>query len=139
MHQKQAGFSVIEITLATALLIVLVAIGVLTFQKQKDHTLTSEQLNQKFSCRRVTADFRFTDVFCGDPKFYNNPDSITYDDYYKYQACEERLKNGPSAETAKMNDPGYYKAYYDCKDHAKLDNLRLEFIKSLKKLKAENS
>lgn len=97
--------------------------------------LSAEQIAKKFDCNRITADARRTDVFCGNPKFYNDPDSITYDDYYEYKACDERLKNGPPAEAAKTNDPGYYNAYYDCKDVIKLDSQRLEFILTLKKLK----
>lgn len=139
MQKRQAGFTLVEIIIAAILLIILGTVGVFIYQKQQSRNLSAEQIAKKFDCNRITADFRYTDVFCGNPKFYNNPDSITYDDYYKYQACDERLKNGPPAESAKSNDPGYYNAYYDCKDHTKLDNLRLEFIESLKKLKQENT
>lgn len=100
--------------------------------------LSAEQLNKKFDCDRITADFRYTDVFCSNPKFYNNPDGVTYDDYYDHLHCKDRLQNGPPAESAKNSDLGFYNAYYDCKNPTKLEQLRQDFIKDLKKLKSEN-
>ena len=140
MYKNQIGFVHMSVVLTVIIVGLIGGIGWFVWQnQQQSQTLSVEQIAKKFDCNRITADVRNTDVFCGNPKFYNNPDSVTYDDYYKILACDERMKNGLPAETAKTNDPGYYNAYYDCKDPAKLDNLRLEFIESLKKIKQEKN
>ena len=84
-------------------------------------------------------DARDTDVFCDNPKFYNDPPSVTKDDYFKYYACDERLKDKPPAESAIINDPGYYDAFYNCKDETKLESLRQDFVQELEQLKAKHS
>lgn len=112
--------------------------GVSLLKSASDGYLSAKQLDEKFDCNRITADFRYTDVFCGNPKFYNDPDGITYDEYYEYQGCKERLQNQPPAESLRETDPGFYDAYYDCKDPSKLEQLRQDFIENLKKLKEEN-
>jgi hypothetical protein len=43
----------------------------------------------------------------------------------------------PPGEYEKKHDAGYYNAYYACKDPAKLESLRQNFIKELEKLKTE--
>lgn len=139
MRKKQTGFSVIEILVAISVIVVLATVGIFVLHRSQDQSLSAEQIARKFDCNRRTDDIRQTDVFCGNPKFYNNPDGVTYEDYYKYYACDERLKGQPPAESAKVNDPGYYNAYYNCKDRTKLEKLRQDFIKELKKLKTKNS
>ena len=122
-------------TITTAVvLLVLLVVTVLVIQKTINSTLTAEQISKKFGCNRITADVRKTDVFCGNPKFYNNPDSVTYDDYYKWLGCATRLSGEPPTE----RESGIYEAYYNCNDRSKLESLRKEFIIELKKLKSEN-
>lgn len=120
------------------LLVVAIIGGVYIIEQQSSRRLTAEQISKKFDCGPgvKTHVVRPTDVFCRNPKFYNDPDSVSYNDYYTYLFCEERFKNGPPSEAAKNNDPGYYSAYYDCKDPRKLDVLRLDFINELKQLKS---
>ncbi|MEO7617341.1 MAG: hypothetical protein ABIS59_00705 [Candidatus Saccharibacteria bacterium] len=126
--------------LAFALIILAIIAGVLflVFQKTNSSNLSAEQIDDRFNCHRITADVRETDVFCVNLKFYNNPDKVTYADYYKYYGCNERLKNGPPTESDKQTDVGFYDDYYSCNNSAKLDDLRQNFIKKLKKLKSEH-
>lgn len=126
----------IKIVAGVLLLVVVALVGFFIF-RQQSRPLSAAQINKKFDCNRITADYKETDVFCGNPKFYNDPRSVTRDDFYKYYACDNRLKRGPPAEDAKTSDPGYYNAYYNCKDEAKLESLRQDFITTLEKLKAE--
>ncbi|MGB4758457.1 MAG: hypothetical protein WBP26_00190 [Candidatus Saccharimonadales bacterium] len=123
--------------LLLALLITLIAAGFLIVQRQQNQTLSAEDIREKFGCNRPTMDYRETDVFCGNPKFYNDPGSITKDEYYKY-SCEDRLEGEPPTGSAETNDP-VYDAYFNCKDETKRENLRQDFIKNLEKLKAEQS
>ena len=138
MKDKQEGFSLLEVLGLIVLLVVLIGIGFFVVQKSHDRTLSAAQIEKKFGCNRITEDVRQTDVFCGNPKFYNDPDGVTYEDYYKYYGCAERLKGQPPAESAKTIDPGYYQAYYNCKDRSKLEAQRLSFISELKKIKSAN-
>lgn len=101
--------------------------------------LSAEQLDKKFDCSRVTADVRATDIFCSNPKFYNSPETVTYQEYYDLQGCEERLRNQPPPESLKQTDPGFYAAYYQCNDPNKMKELHQDFIKRLKDLKIKNS
>jgi|GEM_PF-5116306 len=138
MQKRQNGFSIIEIVTTLALIAILVGAVFFVFYKQHSSSLSAEDIAKKFDCNRITEDVRETDVFCGNPKFYNDPTSVTKDDYAKYYDCDERLQGKPPAESAKTTDPGYYNAYYNCKDAAKLEGLRQDFIKKLQELKAEN-
>ncbi len=139
MKSKQGGFTVIEIAGVVCLVAIVVVAGMFIFHRYQSRSLAADQIYKKFECKRVTADVRETDVFCSNPKFYNNPSSVTLDDFYKYYACDVLMKQGLPANYSKTNDPGYYNAYNTCKNKTKLDSLRKEFIKKLEKLKAENS
>lgn len=136
MHKNNRSYLIAS---ALFLLFIIGGTAFFVFQRQNSQTLTADDITKKFDCNRITADVRETDVFCGNPKFYNNPSSITKEDYYKYYACDERLKGSPPDETAKTSDSGYYDAYYNCKDETKLERLRQDFIKELEKLKAKYS
>lgn len=138
MHEGQDGFSRLVIVIALLMVVALVIVGFFVLQKQHHAVLSADDIAKRLDCNRMTANVKETDVFCENPKFYNNPNGVTRDDYYKYLSCDERLKGEPPTESAKTNDPGYYSAYYDCKDEAKLEKMRLDFIKELQRLKAEN-
>ena len=119
--------------------VILIGGGIYFFNKTQDEGLSAEQISQKFDCDRITADFRYTDVFCSNPKFYNNPGGVTPEEYYDHLGCKERLQDKPPAESLEKTDPGFYNAYYECKDPVKLEQLRQDFIQNLKELKAKDN
>ncbi len=126
--------------LLIGVIFVTVTSGIIYFNSTtKGGTLSAEQLDEKFDCSRITADVRPTDAFCGDPDFYNNPDSVTYEEFYDLQGCAKRLQNLPPLESQKETAPGFYNAYYECKDSVKMEKQHQDFIKNLKVLKINNS
>lgn len=62
--------------LVTVIILIVVSIfGLLLFYAFKNTSdsstqKTNEEIREMFSCNRVTADFRETDVYCGDPELY---------------------------------------------------------------------
>lgn len=118
--------------------VLLLAAGIAAYALYQDRELSSAEISNKFDCNRMTADYRETDVFCINPKFYNDPSAITFQEYYDYSGCDERLKEGAPSESLKENDPLYYNAYHTCRDKTKLDAERKIFIANLKSWKANN-
>ena len=93
---------------------------------------------QKFRCDRLTIEHMDTDVFCRYPKYYNNPDGITYEEYDKKTDCKEFLRTMPEGITTesyrRSGDIELYHTLSVCEDPAKLD----DYIQYLKDLRREN-
>ena len=92
-------------------------------------TLSLKEVRETFKCDRLTADVLETDIFCSNEKFYNDPDSVSIEDYFSYYGCTERLKKDMPS------DSSLQKYYLDCKDKSLLDTKRIEFISQLKRVK----
>lgn len=117
-------------------LAMLLSLAAAYFLSQKDSAPLSQELVQKFGCDRLTLENRSTDIFCGYPKFYNDPDSVTYSEFKEYAQCDESFKDLPegfSAEDYLDVDRQLYIQYVACKDPAKLDM----FVQYLKELKSD--
>lgn len=114
--------------LIVAVLGVFLAIWVVRFTMGP---LSDMQLIQKFDCERVTADVRETDVFCHNPKFYNDPTAVTYEEYYQEYGCSYILQSPPKDPT----NAASYSAYQDCQDKTRLEVKRKAFIAEIVALK----
>jgi len=122
-----------------AVVVALLVVGVCFYFWQKQNNVSpspnndslSPEIRTKLECGRLTLDFRYTDIFCNNPKFYNDPDSVTLDDYYKYSFCDEHLKNPPNDGQKTYNA----ETYYDCKEPERLKARLIQFIQKLKELK----
>lgn len=123
---------------AALVVVVVIAIGAAAYQVYQNRPLSAAQISDKFDCERMTADFRETDIFCGNTKFYNDPDEITADEFYAYYGCQDRLKEAAPPESMKESDPLYYETYYTCTDKTKLEAERKILIANLKSWKARN-
>ena len=122
--------------LAICLIVALLGVGLyilvnLNNNSSNSKELTVSEITKKFDCDRITADVRETDIFCGNPKFYNSPESVTVDDYSKFLNCDERLKIPPDVNS----DIRQY--YDDCKDTNRLKTKQQELIQRLRELKSK--
>ena len=97
----------------------------------KKSNLSLQEIRIKFNCDRVTADVQETDIFCGNPTFYNNPKDVSVSMYYEHLGCEDRLKNPPAV------DSDLYQYYETCLDKSKLDSARKDLIEDLLRIKSK--
>ena len=120
--------------LGISIVLVGTLVALLLFMNNQSQKLPDDVF-QKFGCDRVTLEHRPTDVFCGNPKYYNNPDGIKYEEYYESSGCKEFLQtlpDGITVESYRTVDVELFHKLSVCKDPAKLDAY-IQYLKDLKK------
>lgn len=120
------------LVISTVIVALLVSAGVGYFYYMQNRELSREEIGKKFECHRITADTRQTDVFCGDPTFYNDPENVTKDEYTAYLKCETLLNDSDEAANMRALNRERYEI---CSNPDQLEQKYVEFKEALLELK----
>lgn len=120
------------LVISAVIVALLASAGIGYFYYMQNRELTREEIGKKFECNRVTADIRPTDVFCShNTAFYNDPESITKEEYAAYLKCEDFAVDTEKTDVQERDR----KIYEICSNPDKLEQKYTDFKEALLELK----